>query len=149
MDVAVVIVQPWSGIPCGSVGQRCTHRFGRALFWFFFFVAHASAPDGFATVAPSSSPSLSPHAGTGFSSSAFSQWRKPGTNIQQSYSNIIRRASERGNYVSKLITPTVIAKVKDQFGCYDPYTFIGAEIEDYGSSGTAGSHFEKRVFSNE
>lgn len=50
--------------------------------------------------------------------------------------------------VIKMITPNVVAKIKEHFGCTN-WPNAGAELEDYGGSGTAGSHWEKRVYFNE
>ena len=44
------------------------------------------------------------------------------------------------------MTPNVVAKVKAQYGCADD---VGGEMENYGGSGTAGSHWEKRTVNNE
>jgi hypothetical protein len=41
-----------------------------------------------------------------------------------------------------------LLQMKEQFGC-DNWPNAGAELEDYGSSGTAGSHWEKRTLMNE
>ena len=54
--------------------------------------------------------------------------------------------TERGHDVWKIVTPTVLAKAREQFGCA---SLNGAEIENQGGSGTAGSHWEKRIFMNE
>jgi len=55
-------------------------------------------------------------------------------------------AVERGNTIWKLATPKILEKAREQFGCS---TLDGAEIENGGGSGTAGSHWEKRVFMND
>ena len=39
-------------------------------------------------------------------------------------------------------------QVKEQYGC-DNWPNAGAELEDFGDTGTAGSHWEKRTFMNE
>jgi len=64
--------------------------------------------------------------------------------------NVVRefQASQIGHPVTKIITPKVVEMVKKQFGCYD-WPHAGGELEDYGGSGTAGSHWEKRVFRDE
>merc|ERR1712166_1724403 len=54
--------------------------------------------------------------------------------------------TERGNTVWKLVTPKILEKARAQFGCS---TLNGAEIENQGGSGTAGSHWEKRLFMND
>jgi len=48
--------------------------------------------------------------------------------------------------VQYMILPTVVSRTRTHFSCT---TMIGAQIEDGGGSGTAGSHWEKRVFNNE
>jgi len=48
--------------------------------------------------------------------------------------------------VNKLVTPTLVDTVRSHFGCSSA---DGAELEDYGGSGSAGSHFEATVFMNE
>jgi hypothetical protein len=45
--------------------------------------------------------------------------------------------------ITKMITPKVREVVQRHFGCA---TLDGAEIEDGGGAGTAGSHWEKRLF---
>eukprot|EP00756_Hemistasia_phaeocysticola_P035802 Hpha_TRINITY_DN16606_c1_g1::TRINITY_DN16606_c1_g1_i16::g.180223::m.180223/K01404/GP63; leishmanolysin len=55
--------------------------------------------------------------------------------------------SERGQAsVTKMATPEVMTKLREYSGCN---SLNGAEIENEGGSGTAGSHWEKRVFGNE
>ncbi|KAE9419426.1 hypothetical protein Angca_007570, partial [Angiostrongylus cantonensis] len=48
--------------------------------------------------------------------------------------------------VYMIVTPKVRQEARDHFRCPD---LEGAEIESQGGSGTAGSHWEKRVFENE
>jgi len=85
----------------------------------------------------------------GFSSSKFSSFRKPGTTRQESYSNIIRNFNELGKTgIKKIVTANVVAKSKEHYGC-DAWANAGAALEDFGGSGTAGSHWEKRDFDNE
>eukprot|EP00756_Hemistasia_phaeocysticola_P003321 Hpha_TRINITY_DN1218_c0_g1::TRINITY_DN1218_c0_g1_i1::g.44713::m.44713/K01404/GP63; leishmanolysin len=55
-------------------------------------------------------------------------------------------STERGHSVTKLVTPEVIAKVREYSACS---TLNGGELEDQGGAGTALSHWEKRVFGNE
>ena len=50
--------------------------------------------------------------------------------------------TKRGKSVSILTLPTVAEKAQTAFGCSE---LQGAELEDYGSSGTAGSHWDARV----
>jgi leishmanolysin-like peptidase len=48
--------------------------------------------------------------------------------------------------ITYIKTPKVLEKARAHFGCP---TLPGVELEDAGSSGTAGSHWEKRLFNNE
>jgi leishmanolysin-like peptidase len=48
--------------------------------------------------------------------------------------------------ITYLKTPKVLEKARAHFNCP---TLPGVELEDAGSSGTAGSHWEKRIFNNE
>ncbi len=50
--------------------------------------------------------------------------------------------SERSHMVSKINSPRVLAEARAHFNCP---TLNGLEIEDQGGSGTAGSHWEKRI----
>ncbi|WP_411022889.1 leishmanolysin-related zinc metalloendopeptidase, partial [Salmonella sp. s51228] len=45
-----------------------------------------------------------------------------------------------------MVTPEVVKAVREHFACS---TLLGAEIENQGGSGTAGSHWEERLFGNE
>ena len=86
----------------------------------------------------------------GFSSSKFGHFRKPGDITQaETYSNIVRTFTERGKSVTKIVTPNVVQKVREQYDCTDPWPNAGWELEDYGGPGTAGSHWEKRLGFNE
>lgn len=48
--------------------------------------------------------------------------------------------------VAVVKTPAVLAAVQQHFGCNN---VTGGELENYGGSGTSGSHWEKRAFFNE
>lgn len=52
----------------------------------------------------------------------------------------------RGKTVHLVKTPRVVAAARKHFGCSD---LDGVEIEDLGGSGTAGSHWKKRIFYQE
>eukprot|EP01114_Cavostelium_apophysatum_P003739 TRINITY_DN1386_c0_g1_i1.p1 TRINITY_DN1386_c0_g1~~TRINITY_DN1386_c0_g1_i1.p1 ORF type:complete len:652 (-),score=128.29 TRINITY_DN1386_c0_g1_i1:65-1747(-) len=54
--------------------------------------------------------------------------------------------SSFGGYVTYLTTPKVKEAVQKHYGCDAPY---GGELEEYGGSGTAGSHWELRAVKNE
>ena len=79
----------------------------------------------------------------GFSSSKFDEYR---TASGAKHATVIARMSQGGKTVSKMVTPAVRARSREHFGCD---SLEGAEIEDGGGSGTAGSHLEKRIFMNE
>ena len=85
----------------------------------------------------------------GFSSSAFSYFRVPGTTTARGRSNVIKSFTERSHTVYKIITEEVVAKAKEQFDCPDWGLSAGGEVEDGGAAGTVGSHWEKRVYMNE
>ena len=74
----------------------------------------------------------------GFSSSSWDRF------VEYPRNKLIETDATTG--VNKIISPNVVAKVRDQFGCSQN---TGAEIENYGGSGTAGSHWEKRIIANE
>eukprot|EP00127_Corallochytrium_limacisporum_P001934 Clim_evm89s88 gene=Clim_evmTU89s88 len=57
--------------------------------------------------------------------------------------NTIKAFEERGHTVTKIVTPRVVEAVKRHFDCP---TLNGAELEDGGSGGSAGAHWEKRQF---
>ena len=85
----------------------------------------------------------------GFSASHFPLFRKPGTlDKVDRRSDIVASFNEYGKTTSKIVGPRTVAAVKDHFGCSN-WPNAGAELEDGGSSGTAGSHLEKRLFANE
>ena len=62
------------------------------------------------------------------------------------YTTPVVDSTARGNPVKQLTTPKVVAKAKAAFGCT---TLAGLEIENEGGSGTAGSHWEKRIMMND
>ena len=77
----------------------------------------------------------------GFSSSSW------GSFVGRSRSQVVeQKVKQDGSTRSFIITPNVVAKVKEQYGCSED---TGAEIEDMGGGGTAGSHWEKRLIANE
>eukprot|EP00163_Fabomonas_tropica_P014800 TRINITY_DN2690_c0_g1_i15.p1 TRINITY_DN2690_c0_g1~~TRINITY_DN2690_c0_g1_i15.p1 ORF type:complete len:831 (-),score=166.25 TRINITY_DN2690_c0_g1_i15:672-3164(-) len=82
----------------------------------------------------------------GFSSSFVEFWRKPDGVTKHAITQ--RTSTERGNTVVKIITPHVADAVAAHFDCPNMAN-PGAEFEDAGGSGTAGSHLEKRLFRNE
>jgi len=58
----------------------------------------------------------------------------------------LKTTTERGTTVTRMITPSVVMEAKRHFNCS---TLEGMEIENNGGSGTAGSHWEKRLLGNE
>ncbi len=66
----------------------------------------------------------------------------PGADIP----GVIVSSTARGHKVSHIVLPTVVAEARAHFGCA---SLKGAEVEDGGSPGSAGSHLEKRVFFND
>lgn len=79
----------------------------------------------------------------GFTPSIWSKFVGENGDPYLSYNITLNR---RGADRVLLTFPTVVAKVKEHFGCD---TLEGAELEDAGGSGTASSHWEKRIFGNE
>lgn len=64
----------------------------------------------------------------------------PTTGRQRGSTNVVRQYNELGKTVSKIITPKVIEKIQEHFNCYT-WPNAGAELEDFGGSGTAGALF--------
>jgi len=54
--------------------------------------------------------------------------------------------TERGSTVYKILTPAALTFARTHFGCF---TLNGVELEDEGGSGTAGSHWQQRIYQNE
>jgi hypothetical protein len=89
-----------------------------------------------------------------FSPSHYSRFRNPntlepltprdalGTPIGPPNTTLLRGV-ERGNSVTKMITPNVLAAVRQHFGCDE---LNGLELEQQGGPGTSNSHIEKRLF---
>lgn len=57
--------------------------------------------------------------------------------------DVVQTSFEGDRLVKKIVTPTVVAKAREHFQCP---TLNGAELEDEGGPGTAGSHWESRTF---
>ena len=62
------------------------------------------------------------------------------------YASPVVNSTARGHPVSQLVTPRVVAKAQAAFACP---SLTGLELENWGSNGTAGSHWEKRVMLND
>lgn len=83
----------------------------------------------------------------GFSASLFKTYLDPSTGAK--YAKPITATATRGSLgtslvhaTTQVVTPAVVAAARAHFGCA---TLDGLELEDQGGSGTAGSHWEKRL----
>lgn len=56
--------------------------------------------------------------------------------------SVVKTSIEGDRVVKKIVTPKVVEKAREHFGCS---TLDGAELEDEGGTGTAGSHWESRT----
>ena len=89
----------------------------------------------------------------GFSSGKYGYFRQPGTLDQ--VSSLLDVVSvffdaNLGKQVRRIVTPKVTSWLLTHLNCpASSWPTAGGEIEDFGGSGTAGSHWEKRVFLNE
>ena len=81
----------------------------------------------------------------GFSSSSFNNWRTPSGTLYAA-SELKLTKTIRGATKILLVTPNIVAKAREAFGCS---TLEGIELEEFGGSGTAGSHWDKRVMMND
>lgn len=87
----------------------------------------------------------------GFSSSLYPYFRNIATGEQWGAEavTVTESAAQNGlKSLTKIVTPKVAEEVKRHFAC-DNWPVAGGELEDGGGSGTAGSHWEKRVFRDE
>ncbi len=90
----------------------------------------------------------------GFSNSLYGKFRQPLNGAVRPRSQVVLTvgpsdaSNKLGKTINKIITPKVVANAKAHFGCTD-WANAGLEIEDGGSAGTAGSHWEKRLMNNE
>jgi proprotein convertase subtilisin/kexin type 5 len=81
----------------------------------------------------------------GFSNSLYQYYHKDDGSSYLS-SELTLASSIRDKTVTLFKTPTVLSKARAAFGCT---TLPGLELEDGGGSGTAGSHWEKRMMFND
>jgi leishmanolysin len=79
----------------------------------------------------------------GFSRSKFTQFYTANQVLQDGASTTGNGATLATTF---MVTPNVVREVRDHFGCS---LMGGAVLEDQGGTGTAGSHWEKRLFMNE
>eukprot|EP01137_Pigoraptor_chileana_P003978 Opistho-2@2552 len=94
----------------------------------------------------------------GFSGSLFGRWRDENLNPRtardasknpinnEAGNTTVKSFTERGYTLQKLVTPAVMKAAKLHFGCD---SLNGAELESQGGDGTAGSHWESRIFLDE
>lgn len=84
----------------------------------------------------------------GFSGQKFDEFYNGQLNMTVPAADVFGPAGSPVNGIQRRMikTPRVRAFVRSHFGCQ---SLEGAEIEDAGGDGTAGSHWEKRVFFNE
>jgi hypothetical protein len=59
---------------------------------------------------------------------------------------VLHQYTEGGRNVTTVVTPRVKTAAQVQLGCN---TLQGAELEDDGGDGSAGSHWEQRLFEGE
>eukprot|EP00899_Mesostigma_viride_P012753 jgi/Mesvir1/21479/Mv03931-RA.2 len=88
----------------------------------------------------------------GFSSSLFPYYRDATTAPRvprtgdfpddANLSSIVRQSFERGYNVTRIITPKVAEKAREQYACP---SMTGMETENHGGEGTVGSHWEQRL----
>ena len=57
--------------------------------------------------------------------------------------DVVQTTIDGDRVVKKIVTPTVVEKAREHFRCG---SLDGAELEDEGGPGTAGSHWESRTF---
>ena len=76
----------------------------------------------------------------GWSAQSFNKFRDENGNVRV---NPVTTKTALGKKISLLSTPAVASHVRSHFGCK---TLTGMELEDQGGSATAGSHPEKRIF---
>lgn len=74
----------------------------------------------------------------GFTNALFPLFIDPITTHQIPITSIVKSATVGGRRVSRIITPTVVREARAQFNCS---TLDGAQLEDEGGDGSAGSHW--------
>ena len=80
---------------------------------------------------------LVPYHRLGFSSSDYKHYRNRETGAARGIDSVLKEYTQNGKTVIKLITPNLVAKVKEHYGC-DNLANAGLELEDYEGSGSAG-----------
>jgi leishmanolysin len=84
----------------------------------------------------------------GFSVHMFDEFIDPKTGFRLGKADVVNHMYENDREFKIIITPRVKSFVNSHFGCAAG-TLPGAPLEDNGSSGSAGSHWEKLFFSSE
>jgi len=80
-------------------------------------------------------------------SDGFIKWTGPDTYDPMPPTQItVSALSGTGKPTAVLVTPLAVEEARNHFGCSE---LRGPELENGGSQGTAGSHWEKRIFQNE
>ena len=78
-----------------------------------------------------------------FSPSLWPYFRQSDGTLYPSYTTTV---TARGHSVSLLTFPKMLARAQTAFGCS---AMVGMELENQGTTGTSGSHWEKRLMSND
>lgn len=84
----------------------------------------------------------------GFASHMYKRFINPVTGARLGEANVVKDFTEDGRTFKTLVTPRVKSFVNSHFGCAAT-TLPGGPLEDNGSAGSAGSHWEKLFFSSE
>eukprot|EP00003_Mantamonas_plastica_P000301 TRINITY_DN1028_c0_g1_i8.p1 TRINITY_DN1028_c0_g1~~TRINITY_DN1028_c0_g1_i8.p1 ORF type:complete len:521 (+),score=119.35 TRINITY_DN1028_c0_g1_i8:125-1687(+) len=91
----------------------------------------------------------------GFSSSKYGEYRNWDILHTPRPSAMVYRTVTRTNPVNQqlynvdeIILPSVLSKARDQFSCFNNQ-LTGVQLEDGGGSGTARSHWERRLFKDD
>lgn len=75
----------------------------------------------------------------GFTNSLFNMFVHPSNLTRLSTANVVKSVNVGGRTVQRIITPGVVREARAQFGCP---TLDGAQLEEEGGDGSAGSHWE-------
>jgi hypothetical protein len=78
----------------------------------------------------------------GFSQSMYSKYRDASTGVRWGLNNVVQAFQEHGKTLTKIVTPAVVAKAKQHYGCSN-WLNQGIELEQFGisSSGALGKHW--------
>lgn len=81
----------------------------------------------------------------GFNIALYKYYINPATN-QRKPESASYRVDQGEKFPAKIVSPEVVAHTRTYFNCFSA---SGAPLEDQGSSGSAGSHWEKTILGNE